>query len=107
MQGNTCMFCTRATWCEDVKYSISGFPTAQHFFFAFLFFCIFFFVLQAMLKINGIFQNKIKVTPNECGITALGNEEICEKTHHPDFIVVRKHLLCLAPLSSNLASWKP
>lgn len=60
-----------------------------------------FFVLQAMSRINGISLNKIKVTPNECGITALGNKEICEKTHHLNFSIVRKHLLRLASLSSN------
>ncbi len=65
-----------------------------------------FFVLRATSKINGIFRNKIKVTLNECSITALGNKEICEKTHHLNFIVVRKHLLCLAPLPSNLTAQK-
>lgn len=40
-----------------------------------------FFVLQATSKINGIFQNKIKVTLNECSISATAKEEICEKKH--------------------------
>lgn len=66
-----------------------------------------FFVLQGTSKINGIFQNKIKVTRNECSNTALGNKEICEKTHHLNFIVVRQHLLCRAPLPSNLTALKP
>lgn len=65
-----------------------------------------FFVLRATSKINGIFQNKIKVTLNECSITALGNKEICEKTHHLNLIVVRKHLLRPAPLPSNITAQK-
>lgn len=52
-------------------------------------------------KINGIFQNEIKVGGDECGITALGNKEICEKTHHLNFSVVRKRLLRSAPLPFN------
>lgn len=52
-------------------------------------------------KINGIFQNEIKVGGDECSITALGNKEIREKTHHLNFSVVRKLLLRSAPLPFN------
>lgn len=52
-------------------------------------------------KINGIFQNEIKVVGDECGVTALGNKEIREKTHHLNFSVVRKRLLRSAPLPFN------
>lgn len=97
------MFCTWALvrQCEDVKYGTSVF--------SFLFFLpllsISSFVLWATYEINGIFQNKIKVAPYECGIIALGNKEICEKKkHHLDSIVARKHLFCLVPLPPDLNS---
>lgn len=64
-------------------------------------------MLRTTNKINGISQNKIKVSLNGSSITTLGNKEICEKNHHLDFIVVRKHLLSLTLLPSNLAAQKP